>query len=61
MKTLTHSPADSNYHEVIITDKIVRLSKSEDGEITYIHLMNGEVIASEDSMNTIEARLNSEV
>ena len=60
MKTLRHSPVDSEYSSVIIADKIVRLSKSEDGEVTYIHLTNGEVIESEDSMNTIEARLNSD-
>ena len=60
MKSLRHSPVDSEYSSVIIADKIVRLSKNEDGEITFIHLMNGEVIESEDSMNTIEARLNSD-
>ena len=60
MKTLRYNPSGSCFDAVIIVDKIVKLSKNDDGEITNIHLINGEVIRSHDSINTIEARLNSE-
>lgn len=59
MKTLRFKPKNKEYCELIIIDKIVRFSKSEDGETTYIHLINGEIIASEDSVNTIEAKIAS--
>jgi hypothetical protein len=60
-KTLSYEPIDedSSFRGVIMVDKIVRLSKSDDGEVTYVHLINGEKIATLDSINTIEARLNS--
>jgi len=58
MKTLRYSPIDSDYEHLVIIDKITRLSKSSDGEITNIHLINGEIIQSDDSINGIEARIN---
>lgn len=59
METLSYSPIGKECRELIMIDKIVRFSKSNDGEITYIHLINGEVIETEDSINTIETRINS--
>lgn len=59
MKTLEYDPVESEYRGVIITSTIVRLSKSNDGETSFIHLNNGEVIETNDSINTLEARLNS--
>tara|TARA_R110002012_G_C11247932_1_gene566304 strand:- start:6 stop:428 length:423 start_codon:yes stop_codon:yes gene_type:complete len=58
METLRYSPVIGNYEGVIVVNKIARLSKGSCGEITYIHLMNGEIIESEDSINTLEARIN---
>ena len=57
MKLLNYSPADGEYTESVMIDKIVRFSKSADGEITFIHLANGEIIPSEDSLKTLEARV----
>lgn len=58
--TLRIDVPEDKYDQVIMVDKIVSLSKTPDGEYTLIHLMNGTVLRSYDSMNTIEARLNSD-
>lgn len=55
---IEHPPTDSEYVEVIMVSRIVRLRKSMDGEATLIHLDTGEVIASEDSIKTLQARIN---
>ena len=60
MKTIHFHSADSGWNEVIMVDKIVRLSKSDSGDFTYIHLVGGEEVRSNDSIKTLEARLNSD-
>lgn len=57
MLTISHDPKNSEFREVIAVDKIVRLSKL-DAETTLIHLTTGEIIESESSIRTLEARLN---
>jgi hypothetical protein len=52
--------AENGYDEVVLIDKIIRLSKSDKGKYTFIHLTNGEKIQTEDSIRTLDARLNSE-
>ena len=59
-KVLRFSPINSEYSGLVAIDKITHLLKSEDGEITYIHLIGGAILESDDSINTLEARLNSE-
>lgn len=58
--TISHDPVNSDFREVILKNKIIRLSKDPTGQITLIHLTNGEIIASNDSINTLEARINSD-
>jgi hypothetical protein len=58
--TFRYSPIDSEYFGCIVKSKVVRLSKSDDGEQTLIWLDNGECLVSDDSMNTLEAMLNSQ-
>ena len=48
---------------VIMMSNIVRLSKEmrgDDDDITLIHLTNGDTIRTEDSIKTLEARINNE-
>jgi hypothetical protein len=56
MKTLSYETENGN--EVVVSDKILRFSKDWDADITKIHLINGEIINSTDSIKTLEARLN---
>lgn len=49
MKALRISPVD----------KIVRISKSENGDESVIFLTDASVIRVKDSVNTLEARLNA--
>ena len=49
---------DEIYPLVVMVSQIVRFTKSPDGEITYIHLANGEILSSSDSIKTLNARLN---
>ena len=58
VRVLNYSPAGREYMEVVMVDKIIRFSKSADGEITFIHLTNGEIIPSNDSLKTLEARIS---
>ena len=57
MKTIRYENLDDE-ELVVSVDQIVRLSKDWEGDITLIHLANGEVIRSRDSMKTLEARIN---
>lgn len=57
-KLLEYSAVDDPNSTEVMIDKIVRLSKSLDNEITYIHLINGEVLESNDSIRTLSARIN---
>ena len=59
-KILRYSPFGGDFAGLIAIDKILHINKSEDGEITYIHLVDGTILKSNDSINTLEARLNSE-
>ena len=57
--TLRYAPVDSGYDALVMTSEIEHLYKSRDGELTFIRLRSGEILATTDSINTIEARLNS--
>lgn len=59
-RMIWYDPIEGEYSEAVMIDKILRLSKSEDGEETLIHLVNGTILRSEDSMLTLRARINSE-
>lgn len=59
-KTLRYSPVEGEYAGCCLIDKIVHFSKSENGETTFIHFMNGDKVEVEESINTLEARINSE-
>ena len=52
-------PVHGEFMQSVMIDKILRLSKTEGGEHTQIHLVNGEVLLTTDSMKTISARVNS--
>lgn len=54
---VTFENANNDYEHYVVVSRIVRLSKSDDGEVTFVHLDNGEVIQSSDSMKTISARI----
>jgi len=56
--TLYYSPYNGQYDHLVMINRIVRLSKSNDGEITFIHLDTGEILESTDSIKTINARIN---
>ena len=58
MKTLSYSPLKGEYYGEIVIDKIVRFSKSDDGEVTFIHLTNGEIIESDDKIVGLKSRLD---
>ena len=57
MEVIEFSPTEGSYPEYLASDRVVRLSKSQDGEKTFIHLDTGEILESEDSMKTIAARV----
>lgn len=59
-RIIEYDSPESEYRTFVMIDKIVRLSKHEDGEITLIHLTTGEVLQSTDSIKTLVARINSE-
>lgn len=56
MKTLRYSNRNG-YFELVMIDKIIRISKSDDGAFTLIHLSNGDCIITPDSINTLHARM----
>lgn len=58
-RTLTCNKKDSDFAQLVMIDKIAYLSKSQDGETTFIHLDNGEILATEDSIKTLEARIEA--
>ena len=55
MKLLEFTGAN-HYQEVILIDKIARISKNANG-YTIIHLINGEQIYAEESIKTLSARI----
>lgn len=60
-KTIDYDPVDNEeYNAVVMIKKITHLTKSKDGEITYIHLVNKVIIESNDSIRTLNARINSD-
>lgn len=42
----------------VMINRIVRLSKDWENDITFIHLDTGEILKSKDSMRTLQARIN---
>jgi len=59
--TIEYEPTENSYTNIIMIDKIVRMSKSNDGEVTFIHLITGEIVESLTSIMTLNSRLNSAV
>lgn len=59
-KTLRYEPIDNDYTAIVMVSEISRMYKSMDGETTYIVTKSGETLSSSDSINTLEARLNSD-
>jgi len=64
-KTLSFEPAkgNCNYRNIVLIDKILYLDEDESyerGSITRIHLIGREILETYDSINTLEARINSE-
>jgi hypothetical protein len=57
MRVLYYSPKRDDYVGAIMVDKIIRFSKSADGDTTFIHLVNGEVLASSDSLKVLAERV----
>jgi len=59
-RMILHCPVAGKHGEAVMVEKILRLSKSEDGEETLIHLVGGTVLRSLDSIKTLQARINSD-
>lgn len=59
-RTIEYSPLFGDYSHVVMIDKIAHLSKDDTGEVTRIHLLNGDVLLSGDSIKTLDARINHE-
>lgn len=57
-RTLRFRPFQKDLDEIILVERIVRLSKRDNG-LTVIHFDGGE-IETGDSINTLEARLNKD-
>lgn len=57
--TFRYSKPNHGYEHAVVVEEIIRFSKSADGELTMMHLRNGETLISDDSLNTLEARYNS--
>ena len=51
-------PNSSDYQLVIMLDKIVYADKQNGTDIARIHLVNGEILLSTDSLKTIQARID---
>lgn len=56
---IRYNPANSEYDGAVMLDKITHLSKDDSGDLTLIHLSNREILYSVDSINTLEARINT--
>lgn len=56
MKTLRFNNPANDFPFVVAAERIVYLDK-KDEDITLVHLDNGEVLETDDSMNTIESRM----
>jgi hypothetical protein len=56
---IEYSPVNGDTTLVVMTDKIVHLTKNANGDVTYIHCMNGDILEAEDSVRTLSARINS--
>jgi len=59
-KSIRYSPINNEFDSLVMIDKIIHMTKSYNGSITYIHLSTGNILESDDSINTLEARINSE-
>lgn len=58
---LLYYQGEDGYTEAVLFDKVVRFSKSEDGQLTRIHLSNNEVILTPDNLTTLAARIAGEI
>jgi hypothetical protein len=52
-------PNCNDYALIIQTNKILYLDKPNDTGISRIHLINGEILESTESLNTIQAKIDS--
>ena len=58
-KTIRFNDIESGFEYSVVAERIVYLSKKdEEGDITIVHLDTGEKLETDDSINTIEARIN---
>lgn len=58
--TFRYDPGpEIEFEHAMVASSIERFSKSDDGELTLMHLKSGRVVSSTDSLNTLEARYNS--
>lgn len=48
-----------DYEHVVIVEHITHLTKSDDGDLTFIHLTNGTILTSSDSIKTLKAKIDS--
>ena len=63
MKTIRITPLDQDYENVVNANEILILKKDKDTYLqdqTVIEFKDGKTIMVEESMNTLEARLNLE-
>lgn len=60
MDLLCYDSPDSDYELAVSVDYVVRFSKSEDGSLTLIHLKNGEILLSKNSIRTLSERMEGE-
>lgn len=59
--TLSYYDLDTHYQQCVLIDKITHLSKTLNGDVTIIHLENGKALRAEESIKTLEARINTEL
>lgn len=54
---IDYDPVIGDYPGVFIAEKVTHMSKSTDGELTYIYLEDGTVLDSLDSIRTLAVRM----
>lgn len=64
-KMINYDSADSVRPSSVMIDKITHLTKEKedndvDEDVTLIHLVNGTVLRSHDSIRTLQARINND-
>lgn len=58
--TLSFNPPDDGFRQVVMLSRIVSLYKADDGELTVIQLDTGDQLLATESINTLEAKINSD-